>query len=311
MTKNKSIPGRDSAYGKQNKHKPAGASRGIEAKMKCRILNTIVIVLCMATVVFGAQAVASNDGNLTIADANNVLNKLDKGFIKDGKLDLDAVIEYVEDMYRSGSSISQMTLIVTKPRQTREVSMKVWTRGKEKALIVIESPAREKGTATLKVEKNLWNYLPRIKRTIRIPPSMMLASWMGSDFTNDDLVREASYTEDYTYNLKGWSNDPNGWLVCFDSKPDVVGLWKRWELVVSANGRIPLVARYYDRKNRLSRTMRWSNVRQFDGRRLPAKMEMVPEDKEGHKTELVYEEIDFDVDVPESTFSLSRLERKR
>jgi len=140
---------------------------------------------------------------------------------------------------------------------------------------------------------------------------MMLASWMGSDFTNDDLVREASYTEDYSYKLTGWSNDPNGWLVGFDAKPDVVGLWKRWELVVSANGRIPLVARYYDRKNRLSRTMRWSEVRKFGGRELPAKMEMVPEDKEGHKTELLYEEIDFDVDVPESTFSLSRLERKR
>ena len=279
--------------------------------MKVGILNTMVIILCMATAVLKAHTDANDANNLLIADANNVLNKLDTGFIKDGKLDLDAVIEYVEDMYRSKSSISQMTLIVTKPRQTREVAMKVWTKGKEKALIVIESPAREKGTATLKVEKNLWNYLPRIKRTIRIPPSMMLASWMGSDFTNDDLVREASYTQDYAYKLTGWSNDPNGWLVSFDAKPDVVGLWKRWELVVSANGRIPLVARYYDRKNRLSRTMRWSNVRQFNGRQLPAKMEMVPEDKEGHKTELVYDEIDFDVNVPESTFSLSRLERKR
>jgi len=279
--------------------------------MKVRIIDTMVVILCMATAVLGAPTDANDANNVPIADANKVLSKLDTGFIKDGKLDLDAVIEYVEDMYRSKSSISQMTLIVTKPRQTREVAMKVWTRGKEKALIVIESPAREKGTATLKVKKNMWNYLPRIKRTIRIPPSMMLASWMGSDFTNDDLVREASYREDYTYKLIGWSKDPNGWLVSFNAKPDVVGLWKRWELVVSANGRIPLVARYYDRKNRLSRTMRWSEVREFDGRQLPAKMEMVPEDKKGQKTDLVYEEIDFDVDVPESTFSLSRLERKR
>jgi outer membrane lipoprotein-sorting protein len=279
--------------------------------MKIKILKTMGIIICVTIAVLGAHTNANDTNNVPIADAKDVLRKLDTGFIKDGKLDLDAVIEYVEDMYRSKSSISQMTLIVTKPRQTREVTMKVWTRGKEKALIVIESPAREKGTATLKVEKNLWNYLPRIKRTIRIPPSMMLASWMGSDFTNDDLVREASYTEDYTYKLIGWSYDPNGWLVGFDAKPDVVGLWKRWELVVSANGRIPLVARYYDRKNRLSRTMKWSDVRDFNGRQLPAKMEMVPEDKKGHKTELVYEEIDFDVDVPESTFSLSGLERKR
>ena len=283
----------------------------MRAKIKVGIPNTIVIIFCVATAVLEAHTNVNDANNLPIADANNVLSKLDTGFIKDGKLDLSAVVDYVEDMYRSRSSISQMTLIVTKPRQTREVAMKVWTSGKEKALIVITSPAREKGTATLKVEKNLWNYLPRIKRTIRIPPSMMLASWMGSDFTNDDLVRESSYTQDYTYKLIGWSNDPNGWLVSFDAKPDVVGLWKRWELVVSANGRIPLLARYYDRKNRLSRTMRWSNVREFDGRELPAKMEMIPEDKKGHKTELIYEEIDFDVNVPESTFSLSRLERKR
>ncbi len=279
--------------------------------MKIRILNTLVIILCMATAVLRAPTDTNNAGALPITDVNNLLSKLDKGFIRDGKLDLDAVIDYIEDMYRSRSSISQMTLIVTKPRQTREMSMKVWTSGKEKALIVIESPAREKGTATLKVEKNLWNYLPRIKRTIRIPPSMMLTSWMGSDFTNDDLVREASYTVDYTYKLIGWSNNPEGWLINFEAKPDVVGLWKRWELFVSQNGRIPLVARYYDRKDRLSRTMRWSDVREFDGRQLPARMEIIPEDKQGHKTELVYEKISFDVDVPESTFSLSSLEQKR
>lgn len=279
--------------------------------MKVGILNSIVIILCMTTSVLKANTDANSVNGVPIADINNVLSKLDKGFIKDGNLDLDAVIDYIEDMYRSSSSISQITLIVTRPRQTREMSMKVWTRGKEKALIVIESPAREKGTATLKVEKNLWNYLPRIKRTIRIPPSMMLASWMGSDFTNDDLVREASYTEDYTYKLVGPSDDPKGWLIDLDAKPNVVGLWKRWELVVSENGRIPLVARYYDRKDRLSRTMQWSDVRDFDGRQLPARMEIVPEDKQGHKTELIYEKINFDVDVPESTFSLSSLETKR
>jgi outer membrane lipoprotein-sorting protein len=279
--------------------------------MKLGILNTIAVILCMTAAVLIAHPDANNVNDVPIADGNNVLGELDEGFIKDGKLDLDAVINYVEDMYRSSSSISQMTLIVTKPRQIREVSMKVWTRGREKALIVIESPAREKGTATLKVEKNLWNYLPRIKRTIRIPPSMMLASWMGSDFTNDDLVREASFTEDYTYKLIGRSENPKGWLVNLEAKPNVVGLWKRWELVVSQNGRIPLVARYYDRKDRLSRTMRWSDVREFDGRLLPARMEIVPEDKQGHKTELVYDKINFDVDVPESMFSLSSLEEKR
>ncbi|MBN1763734.1 MAG: outer membrane lipoprotein-sorting protein [Sedimentisphaerales bacterium] len=235
-------------------------------------------------------------------------------FIKDGKLDLEAAVKYFEDMYRSKSSISEVELIITKPRRERRMGMKIWTRGTEKALILIESPAREKGTATLKVDKNLWNYLPRIRRTIRIPPSMMLASWMGSDLTNDDLVRESSFMEDYTYELTGRTEDPAGWLITFEARPDTVGLWKRFELVVSNDGRIPLEARYYDRKDRPARTIYWDQVKDFDGRRIPSHLTLIPEDKdeeEQQKTEMIYHNIQFDVEVPESTFSLSNLEQKR
>ena len=231
-------------------------------------------------------------------------------FVKDGKLDLKAAVDYFEDMYRSDSSISEAELIVTRPRRTLSMRMKVWTKGRKKALIVIQSPPREEGTATLKVDKNLWNYLPRIKRTIRIPPSMMLGSWMGSDLTNDDLVRESSYSEDYTYELVGRSEDPPGWLVRFEARPGTVGLWNRFEVVLSDDGTIPILGRYYDRKDRLSRVIRWSDVKVFDGRRLPARFTLVPQDKKGHRTEFIYHDIDFDVDLPDSTFSLSRLERK-
>jgi outer membrane lipoprotein-sorting protein len=243
------------------------------------------------------------------ADPNNSPD--DHHFIKDGKLDLKAAVEYFEDLYRSDSSISEVKMTLTRPRNTRALEMKIWTKGKEKSLILIKSPPREKGTATLKVDKNLWNYLPRIKRTIRIPPSMMLVSWMGSDFTNDDLVRESSFSEDYNYELVGPSKDPNGWLINFDAKPDVVGLWKRFELVISEDGKIPIQAGYYDRKDRLARKIFWSEVKDFNGRVIPAKMTLIPEDKEGHKTEMTYIDIDFDVPVPDNTFSLSQLERLR
>lgn len=253
----------------------------------------------------GDVAAAESDA----AEPNEV--PAEPSFVKDGKVDVDAVVKYFEDLYRSDSSISEAKLIVTKPRRERTLEMKSWTRGEEKALIVIQSPAREKGTATLKVEKNLWNYLPRIKRTIRIPPSMMLASWMGSDFTNDDLVKESSYSKDYDYELVGPSEDPRGWLVRFTAKPDIVGLWNRFELVVSEDARIPLQAKYYDRKDRLARMLHWSEIKVFDGKRIPARMTLIPQDKEGHKTEMIYLDIDFSVDVPEATFSLANLEQKR
>ena len=229
-------------------------------------------------------------------------------FIKDGVLDLDAAVNHFENLYRSTSSIAVAELKIIKPKWSRTLTMKAWSEGTKKALIIIQSPPREKGTATLKVDKNLWNFLPRIKRTIRIPPSMMLASWMGSDFTNDDLVRESSFKEDYFYKLIGPSENPKGWLVRFTAKPDQVGLWDHLDLVVSPDGSLPVLARYYDRKGQLARTMYWDDIKEFDGKRLPAHMTIIPEGEKGQRTEMTYLSIDFDVPIPESMFSLSSLE---
>ncbi|MHC4705301.1 MAG: outer membrane lipoprotein-sorting protein [Planctomycetota bacterium] len=270
--------------------------------------NRPIRYLAMAAVL-GAFLTGSILGQVGTADPNNV--PADHPFVKDGQVDLDAVVKYFEDLYRSDSSISVARLTVKKPRRKRTLEMKIWTLGEEKALIVIRQPARERGTATLKVDKNLWNYLPRIKRTIRIPPSMMLASWMGSDFTNDDLVKESSYSKDYKYELVGPSEQPKGWLVRFTAKPDIVGLWNRFELILSEDARVPIEAKYYDRKDRLARVMHWSDVRVFDGRRIPSRMTLTPADKQGHVTEMVYFDIDFDVTVPDATFSLSNLEQMR
>jgi len=230
----------------------------------------------------------------------------------DGSLDVEKVVRHFENLYRSDTSVALMRLTVVRPRRERTLRMKSWTQGEDRALIQILDPPREKGTATLKVEKNLWNYLPRIRRTIRIPPSMMLSPWMGSDFTNDDLVRESSYSEDYDYELAGKSTEPEGWLVRFKAKPGVVGLWSRFDLVVSLDGQLPLVSNWYNRKGKLSRTLTWDLVRVLDKKHLPTRMTLVPVDRkeQGYKTTMVYEAIDFDVELPPGTFSLSRLERQ-
>lgn len=232
-------------------------------------------------------------------------------FVKDGQLDLPAVVKYVEDMYRADSSQAEIELTVARPRQTRALVMSSVTRGSDRALIVIREPARELGTATLKVERNLWNFLPRIRRTIRIPPSMMLASWMGSDFTNDDLVQSSSYSKDYTYELLGQSATPPGWTIRFTAKPDLVGLWSRFDLIVSPDGKLPLEALYYDRRERPARKMVWDQVRDFDGKPLPARLTLTPLDQEGHRTVLVYRSLKFAVALPDGTFSLEELERSR
>jgi hypothetical protein len=165
--------------------------------------------------------------------------------------------------------------------------------------------------ATLRVENNLWNYLPKISRTIRVPPSMMMGSWMGTDLTNDDLVRESSYEEDYTSNLAGHSSDPPGWRVALEARPGVAGLWNRVEIVFSYRDSLPVLAEYYDRRDRLSRTLRFDEVKDVGERRIPTVMTVVPETEEGQRTELRYLQLEFDLELDEGLFSLQQLERGR
>ncbi len=222
--------------------------------------------------------------------------------------DVPALLHHLDDLYRSGSSVARIELTVVSPRSTRSMRLRAWTRGEEEVLVVVEAPPREQGTATLRVGENLWNWLPRISRTIRVPPAMMLSSWMGTDFTNDDLVKESSLHDDFDARVDRRSESPPGWWLRLDAKPGVVGRWARIDLLVS-DERLPVEERHYDRKGRLARTMTFDDVRPLGGRRIPARMVLVPADVETQRTELRYLELAFDVKLPDETFSLSRLER--
>ncbi len=146
---------------------------------------------------------------------------------------VDTVLARLDDLYRSRSSVARMDIRVSGPRSSRAMRIRAWTKGLDHALIVIEAPPREAGIATLKVKDNLWNYLPKVARTIRVPASMMLGSWMGTDFTNDDLVRESSYRNDFVARVVGRSSEPPGWNLSLEAKPGIVGRWARIDLLVS------------------------------------------------------------------------------
>src|SRR6185295_3655395 len=179
-------------------------------------------------------------------------------------------------------------------RSTRTMRLKAWTRGEEEALVLIEAPPREAGTATLRVRDNLWNYLPRIARTIRVPPSMMLGSWMGTDFTNDDLVKESSLRKDFVAQVDRRSDSPPGWWLVLQARPGSVGRWARIELLVSDDD-LPIEERHFDRKGRLARTMRFDEVKSLGGRRLPSHIALLPADTESESTEMRYLDVHFDV----------------
>jgi hypothetical protein len=224
--------------------------------------------------------------------------------------DVEALLQRLDDLYRSKSSVARIELQVTRPRSTRTLRVKAWTRGEENVLVVIEAPPREAGTATLRVGENLWNHLPRIARTIRVPPSMMLGSWMGTDFTNDDLVKESSLRKDFTARIERRNDAPAGWWLALTVKPGVVGRWARIEVLVSDDD-LPVEERHYDRKGRLARTMRFDEVGVLGGRKLPTHVVLTPTDEPGQKTEMRYLEAQFDLPLPDDVFSLSRLEQVR
>jgi hypothetical protein len=224
--------------------------------------------------------------------------------------DVEALLQHLDDLYRSKSSIARIEIDVTTPRTTRSMRLRAWTRGEEEVLVLIEAPPREAGTATLRVGNNLWNYLPKIARTIRVPPAAMLGSWMGTDFTNDDLVKESSLRKDFVARIDRRCETPAGWWLALDVRPEVVGRWARIELLVS-DQKLPIEERHFDRRNRLARTMRFDDVRVLGGRRLPARIVLTPADAPGHRTEMRYLDVQFDVQLPNETFSLSRLEQIR
>lgn len=224
---------------------------------------------------------------------------------------IEQITRNLDALFRSRATIGRLEVTIVTPRQTRTMRMRMWARGEDRALIVIESPAREAGTATLRRDRNLWNYLPRVSRTIRVPPSMMLSSWMGSDLTNDDLTQSSTFRDGFTGRVVGPAPGGRGWLVRYEANAGTVGLWRRIDYVVNAGGDLPIEARSYDRRDRLARTIRFEDVRDVGGRRVPSRMVIVPEDQEGRRTELRYLEMEWDASVPESTFSLTQLERNR
>ncbi|MCO4763114.1 MAG: outer membrane lipoprotein-sorting protein [Myxococcales bacterium] len=219
------------------------------------------------------------------------------------------VVQKLDDLYRSKTSKATMTMKVVKRRRTRALTMEMWTRGQDQALIVIRKPAREAGTATLKNKDELYNYAPRADRLIRIPSGLLGSSWMGSHFSNDDLVRETSWDRDYATKLS-WQTDggKRALLATMTPKPGAPVVYTKVLFFMDAKHFTPVRTEFYDRK-KLIRTMRYEDVRVVAGRRIPHRMILQPAKKPKERTEMIYEQLQLDVPVPASTFTKRGLRR--
>ncbi len=222
------------------------------------------------------------------------------------------IIDEVDRLMRGESSTGRMRMEIDTEHWSRSLEMRIWSLGTEHSLIRVENPPREAGTATLKVANEVWNYLPRADRTIKIPPSMMLGSWMGSHFTNDDLVKESRIIEDYDI-IISYEGDRDGedvWEFTMTPRPEAPVIWGRIEQQIRKRDRMPLWAHYFDEDGTLARTITFTEFRDLGGRRVPTRMVIEPGDGE-ERTVVTYLELDFDVGLEKDFFSLRNLRASR
>ncbi len=222
--------------------------------------------------------------------------------------ELERIIEKMDDLYRSRSSYSEIEMVIETPNWQRTLAMKAWTHGTDRTFIRITSPRKEKDVATLRIENEMWNYLPKVNKVIKVPPSMMMSSWMGSDFTNDDLVKEFLLHRDYTCRFVAPEEAAaeNVYIECVP-RENLPVVWGKIIAAVRRGDDIPVWQKFYDENDELMRVLNFEEVKDLGGRTVPTVMEMIPLSKEGHKTIVRYLSAEFDADIDEDVFTLRNL----
>jgi len=206
------------------------------------------------------------------------------------------IVKKAQNITLGINSSSTMTMQIVRPEWSRTVSMQTWSMGTEYYLIYITAPARDKGQVFLKREKNMWNWMPSIGRMIKIPPSMMMSSWMGSDFNNDELMKENSLVVDYLHKIVG-EETVDGYA-CYKIQliplPQAPVVWNKVFLWISKAHDFSLRAEFYGKNDELINEQISSEIKMMDGRLIPSMMIIKPVQKEGQQTLLIIDEIKFD-----------------
>jgi outer membrane lipoprotein-sorting protein len=220
---------------------------------------------------------------------------------------LKALIRKVEEQYMGLSSKSRMTLSIRSEHWERSLKMDAWSLGRDHFLVRIIEPSKERDVATLKVAKEVWNYLPKVDRVIKVPPSMMGGAWMGSHITNDDLVKANKIDEDYSFKLIEESKQR--YLIECIPKPDAVVVWGKIVYEILRPMEVPGTVSYYDEEMVKVREMIFDDVKKIDGRTIPLRMTIQPVDDPEERTIIQYSDIDFNIKIRKSFFSLRNLKR--
>jgi len=227
--------------------------------------------------------------------------------------DAAEIVRKSDERMRGESSYGEMVMSVIRPGWRRDISMKSWSKGSDYALILITAPARDKGAAFLKRQKEIWNWQPTIDRVIKLPPSMMGQSWMGSDFTNDDLVRESSIVNDFTHRIIGDTTimDRKTYIIEMIPKEGTAVVWGKLITYIDDKDYLQLKTLFYDEDGELINILTATKIEKMDERMIASKIEMTPADSPNQKTVIEYKTIDFNIPIQESFFSVQNMKSLR
>lgn len=219
------------------------------------------------------------------------------------------VVKRATDNVRGESSQSELIIRTVRPTWQREMTLKTWTKGDKYAMILVKSPVKDQGVAFLKRDKEVWNWVPVLERSIKMPPSMMTQSWMGTDFTNDDLVKESSMVEDYEHSFAGDTTIANRdcYVIKMIPKPEAAIVWGKLIVCIDKTDFLELHSKFYDEEGELINIMNASDIKRMDGRLIPTYLEMIPAGKRNQKTILVYSNVSFNKPIDVSFFTLQQM----
>ncbi len=229
------------------------------------------------------------------------------------RVDAKEVIRKMDLLLRGDSSFGSYRMTITDPDWQRTLTMNAWeNRIEEKTFIEILSPAKEAGIVTLKIGLEMWNYLPRVERIVKIPPSMMFQPWMGSDFTNDDLVKASSIVTDYSHEIVAEETVSGfrAYKVELVPKPDAPVVWGRLLAWVRQSDSMPLRQEFYADDGDLIRVLRFDNIVEIRGREVPTYWEMKPVGEKGRQTVMEVLDLEIDAKIDDKVFSLRNLKLK-
>ncbi len=225
--------------------------------------------------------------------------------------DATEIVRKANKKFRGETQKAKMSMKIVRPSWSRTIEMKTWSLGNKYSLTLITAPAKEKGQAFLKRGNEIWNWIPDIERLVKLPPSMMMQSWMGSDFNNNDLIRESSILTDYNHELIGEEKQAGKrcYKIKMTPKPDAPVVWSKVITWINKKSYHQVRSEFYGENGDLVDVMKFSEVDKIGERKIPTNLTMIPQEKEGHKTIMKYLSANFNVDMKPAFFSKQNMRK--